>query len=140
MVVGRRADVHRTVVGGAHVVRGKTKKTQGVRGAAAPRLNPSRGEGLGAKPKTGWSGGPRPPAKITRKKNSPGTAFRVSYFSTGLSVIDALPKGPQCSGKRVDSLNQKVIFFSKTKFEKVFETSTLKKKAKFEKILETSTF
>ena len=42
------------------------KKTRGVGGAAAPRLNPSRGGSGRAKPprpKFGGSGGQRPPAK-----------------------------------------------------------------------------
>ena len=45
------------------------KKTRGVRGAAAPRLNPSRGGSGGAKPpqpKFGGSGGQRPPAKTEK--------------------------------------------------------------------------
>ena len=45
------------------------KKTRGVRGAAAPRLNPSRGDSGGAKPpqpKFGGSGGQRPPAKTEK--------------------------------------------------------------------------
>ena len=50
--------------GGARVV-----KTRGVRGAAAPWLNPSRGGvwgGEAPQPKLGGSGGQRPPAKTEK--------------------------------------------------------------------------
>ena len=75
-----RSDVRPDVrpdVRAAPVVRGE-KKTRGVRGAAAPRLNPSRGGSGGAKPpqpKFGGSGGQRPPAKIFPKNRKIEAVF-----------------------------------------------------------------
>ena len=64
-----RPDV-RPDVRAAPVSSEEEKKTRGVRGAAAPRLNPSREEvwgGEAPQPKFGGSGGQRPPAKIFSK-------------------------------------------------------------------------
>ena len=62
------ADIRRTVVGSAHVV-SSTRVVRGEKksGGSDPRLNPPEGGSDGAlppQPKTGRSGGQRPPANI----------------------------------------------------------------------------
>ena len=85
------------------------KNTRGVRMAAAPRLNPSRG-GAGKpkppQPKFGGSGGQRLPAKIEKKKNF--------FFIFGKSVLKSrfLLKVMVVSTPSEDSQGEEVMQWS----------------------------
>ena len=76
--------------GGARVVRGGKKKTRGVRGAAAPRLNPSRGGVWGGEaPLSQNSGGPgaAPPSQNRKFFEKFSKNFEKKKLRTKSKVI-----------------------------------------------------